>query len=185
MIWCFAWNPANSAICSMKKPDSAPKKKMQNVDFDTVEELLDWLPEDQRKITEFLRKLVYECVPDVSEKLSFNVPYFFRNAGLCFIWPGAVSWETSTHEGVRFGFQHGNLLTDEIDYLDKGKRKQVYWRDFFRLQDIDVELLRSYIYEAVVVDESRGKGKLRGKGQGARGKEKQDSGQGSEREKKN
>jgi hypothetical protein len=145
----------------MKSP--APKKKMQNVEFSTVEELLDWLPEEQVVVTEFLRKLVYECVPDISEKLSFNVPYFFRNRGLFFIWPGAVSWETSTHDGVRFGFQHGNLLTDEIDYLDKGSRKQVYWKDFYGLQDVDAELLKSYIYEAVVMDERKGKGRGSGK----------------------
>lgn len=134
---------------------SSSKKKMQNVSFDSIEELLDFLPEDERVLTEFLRKLVFECVPDVEEKLSFNVPYYQRNAGLLFIWPGSVSWGKVTYQGVRLGFQQGYLLPDEIGFLDRGGRKQVFWRDFYALADIDVDLLRAYIYEAVLVDDQK------------------------------
>ena len=39
-----------------------------------------------------------------------------------------------------------------IGYLNLEGRKQVAWRDFQRVQDIDVELLQAYVYEAVVVE---------------------------------
>jgi hypothetical protein len=53
---------------------------------------------------------------------------------------------------VRFGFQQGYLLTDEINYLDKGQRKQVYYKDYLTNKEIDADLLRTYIFEAVIVD---------------------------------
>jgi hypothetical protein len=138
------------------KPKSPAKKSMQNVKFDSIDELLEFLPEDQLKLTEFLRKLIFECVPEIEEKLSFNVPFYRRNKGIFFIWPGAVSWGKVTHEGVRFGFQQGYRIPDEIGYLDRGNRKQVYYRDFRSLQEIDVELFISYLFEAVLVDEKAG-----------------------------
>ena len=55
--------------------------------------------------------------------------------------------------GVRFGFTKGFLMQDEINYLDKGNRKQMYWRDFYSLKDIDIELLKAYIFEAALIDE--------------------------------
>ncbi len=57
--------------------------------------------------------------------------------------------------GVRFGFSKGYLLTDEAGYLDKGIRKQVYWRDFTSVKEIDVDLLKAYIYEAAAIDEEK------------------------------
>lgn len=127
---------------------------MQHVHFDSIDNLLEYLPPDELRITERLRKLIFDCVPEVTERLSYNVPFYKLNKGMFFIWPSSVLWgKTKTYEGVRFGFQQGYLLTDEIDYLDKGNRKQVYYRDFRTLKDIDGDLLRTYIFEAVIVDE--------------------------------
>jgi hypothetical protein len=127
--------------------------KMQDVSFRSVEEFLDYLPEDELKIVERLRKIIFDCVPGVTEKLSYNVPFFKMNKGMFFIWPSAVLWgKTKTYDGVRFGFQQGFLLTDEKNYLDKGDRKQVYYKDFLSIKDIDTELLSTYIFEALLVD---------------------------------
>ena len=71
----------------------------------------------------------------------------------CFLWPASVKWgQKVTYEGVRLGFNYGYLLHDEIGYLNKGNRKQVYWRDFTGTQGVDVDLLKSYLYEAEVLD---------------------------------
>jgi hypothetical protein len=145
---------SNCQIVITMKP-SSPKKSMQNVSFDSVEDVLEFIPADEVKITQFLRKLVFECVPDVEEYLSFNVLYYRRNAGLFFIWPGSVSWGKSTQAGVRFGFQSGYLLRDELGYLDRGGRKQIFWRDFLALEDVDVEVVRAYLFEAVEVDDRK------------------------------
>lgn len=130
---------------------------MQNVQFGSVEEMLEFLPDDERMMTERLRKLIFDCVPNITEKLSYNVPFYKLHKGLFFIWPSSILWGQKKGTGVRFGFQQGYLLTDELEYLNKGDRKQVYWRDFLTLKDIDPELLRTYIFEAVMIDATFGK----------------------------
>lgn len=126
---------------------------MQSVKFKSINEFLDFLPDDELEITEFLRQLIFECVTDVKEKLSFNVPYYMGKKGLFFIWPASVLWgKKKTYSGVRFGFQQGNLLNDDLNFLDKGNRKLIYWRDFKSVADIDVDILKAYIFDALEID---------------------------------
>ncbi len=136
------------------------KKKMQNVSFNNIEEFLAYLPEDELKIVELLRKIVFSCTPDCTEKLSYNVPFYKKHTNICFIWPSSVTWGNNMKQrGVRFGFSNGYQLQDEINYLDKGDRKQVYWRDFYDVKDIDTDLLKAYIFEAALIDEKNMKAK--------------------------
>ena len=130
--------------------------KMQNVSFRTVEEVLDYIPDDQLEIVERLRELVFECIPEVHEKLAYNVPFYSRFKRICFIWPGAIPWGKKTREGVEFGFTSGYLLTDEEGYLDKGKRKQVFTKTFYSLREIDPDVLRVFLFEAANLDRQGG-----------------------------
>jgi hypothetical protein len=135
-------------------PEKNHKSKMQNGRFATVDEFLEFLPEEEWKVVDVLRRLVFTCMPDVTEKLSFNVPFYKRNKTVCFIWPASILWgKKKTYEGVRFGFSNGYLLLDENKYLNKGERKQVYWRDFASVKDINVDLLRAYLFEAIIIDD--------------------------------
>ncbi len=128
---------------------------MQNVRFQSVAALLDFLPPHQLDMVEWLRELVFESVPGVEERLSFNVPFYRRYGGLCFIWPGAVSWGSKTWDGVEFGFNNGYLLSDESNYLDRGTRKQVFTKRFFSLEEVksNTDILRSFLLEATEVNE--------------------------------
>lgn len=133
---------------------SLGKINMQNVKFQSVAEFLAFLPPEELEVVEFLRQLIYDCISDVSEKLSYNVPYFKRHKTICFLWPGSVLWgKKQTYTGVRFGFTQGYLLSDELGYFKLEGRKQVAWRDFQNIEEIDVELLQMYIYEAATIDE--------------------------------
>lgn len=129
------------------------RRRMQNVRFSTVEELFDFLPENQLDILLPLRDIIVETIPDVTEKLSYQVPYYRRHANICFLWPGAVSWGNTTYEGVRFGFTTGYLLDDPDGFLDKGDRKQVYWHDFLSPGEIDQHVIETLLVQAVEVDE--------------------------------
>lgn len=128
---------------------------MQNVQFQSVGELLDFLDPERLEMVETLRELVFETVPGVEERLSFNVPFFRRYGALCFIWPGSVSWGSTVWEGVEFGFNNGHLLNDEAHYLDRGKRKQVFTKRFFSMQEVkmNLERLRAFLMEAAEVNE--------------------------------
>jgi hypothetical protein len=131
-----------------------PRNKVQNVGFDTLQELLDFLPADERAITEELRTLVYNCVPKVKEKLSFNVPFFHYKSTLCFIWPGSVDWMGKTYPGkVQFGFYKGYLLNDRYGYLEKGTRKQMHHRMITSMEDIKHEIIAELLYEAADLNE--------------------------------
>ncbi|KAA3439803.1 DUF1801 domain-containing protein [Rufibacter hautae] len=120
--------------------------------FDTVEELLAFLPLEERKLVAELRQLVLECLPYCAEKLSYNVPFYAGHTRICFIWPGSLPWGPVKQRGVQLGFCNGNLLQDETNYLEKGKRKQVFTKTFLHVQDLDYDLIRMLLFEAGEVD---------------------------------
>ena len=126
---------------------------MQNVNFRNIDELLEFLPEGERKIVELLRKIVISCIPDIEEKFSYNVPYYKRHFNICYIWPSSVPWGNVKLTGVQFGFNKGYLMQHEVGWLEKGNRKQVFWKTFHSVKEIDADLLKAYIFEAVIVDE--------------------------------
>jgi|SRR5688572_33087425 len=129
----------------------------QNVNFSSIEEFLEFLPADELKMVQLLRKLVLDCLPNCTEKISYNVPYYKGHKNICFIWPASVLWgKTISFSGVRFGFNQGYLMRDELNFLDKGTRKQVFWKDFKSIKEIDVDLLRAYLFEADEIDKQFG-----------------------------
>ena len=129
------------------------KRKMQDVSFRNIDEFLEYLPEDELKIVNLLRKIIFDCVPNIKEKLSYNVPFYKKNKGMFFIWPASILWgKKKSYSGIRFGFQQGYLLPDDLNILNKGNRKQVYYLDLLNLKDIDV--LKTYIFDAALIDES-------------------------------
>ena len=125
--------------------------KFQKVHFRSVDEFLDFLPDDQLKVVEVLRRLVLDAIPEVKEKLSYNVPFYSQHKNICFIWPSAVPWG-GIKEGVNLGFIQGTLIEDE-DYLDKGMRKFVKVRNFVAPSEIDYDRVRSLLFQAALIDE--------------------------------
>lgn len=123
-------------------------RKMQNVSFNDLEEFLEFLPEREKKIVQFLRQLIHDTLPDCKEKLTYNVPYFYRRKGICFIWPSSVTWGNVKQNGVRLGFTQGMLLNDELNYMDKGGRKQVTTKDFMNIEEIDTDVVKMLLIEA-------------------------------------
>ncbi|HCW07015.1 MAG TPA: DUF1801 domain-containing protein [Cytophagales bacterium] len=138
----------------------APKKQMQNVSFHSLDDFFEFIPSDEKKILEALRKIIFECIPDCEEKLAYNVPFYKRHSNICFLWPASVTWGGVKQKGVRMGFTSGYLLHDEIGYLYQGKRKQVTWRDFTNVSEIDSTLLSNYLHEAALVDQEKAKLKI-------------------------
>lgn len=134
--------------------------KFQPFSFKTIDDFLEYLPEDELEIVQLLRELVFECIPEVKEKLSYNVPFYSKHKRICFIWPASVPWGNHKQKGVRLGFASGNLMNDDMGYLDKGERKQVYTKDFMAAKEIDVDIVRIYLFEAALVDDGLKKGKV-------------------------
>lgn len=136
--------------------------KFQNIRFESINDLLNFLPEHELVIVQFLRKLVFDCFPNPIEKISYNVPYYYQHSRVCFIWPSSVPWGNVKKDGVLLGFCHGNLLRDEMNFLEKGDRKQVFVKTFQKIKDIDTDIVKTYIIEAIFIDEQIRKNKKLG-----------------------
>lgn len=125
----------------------------QGLRFKSLEEFFDHLPPRELQLVHALRDIVLNSIPNVREKLSYNVPYYSRHQRICFIWPASVPWGKEQQDGVLFGFCNGHLLPDELNYLDRGNRKQVYTRTFTNTDQVDSDILKAYLADALSVDE--------------------------------
>lgn len=125
--------------------------KIQKVKFRDIDDFLSYLSAEELKVVELLRHIIFDCIPNCEEKLSYNVPFYYKHSRICFIWPASIPWG-AVDKGVAIGFCKGNQLSDDINYLEKGERKEVYRKVFADTKDIDIDLLKSYIFEAVIID---------------------------------
>lgn len=128
--------------------------KFQNLKFNSFDEFYEYINSEEKEIVLFLRELVLEIIPDAKEKLSFNVPFFHRKKAICYIWPCSIPWGKVTRAGVSFSLSKGHLLNDKHNYLDKSNRKQIYSKHFNSIQDIDVDIVKELLSEALIVDNS-------------------------------
>lgn len=127
--------------------------------FATLQELLDFLPEDERDLTLELRELILSEVPDLKERISFNVPFYKLHRDLCFLWPASVLWGArKTYNGVRFGLSYGTLVPGAEPYLQRGARKQVCWRDFSSVTSGDRRQLGLVLRSGCTLDHERARG---------------------------
>ncbi len=128
-------------------------KKMQDFKFESYVELFDSLPANEQLIVQTLKEIIEDTIPDVKFKLSWNIPAFYKKRSICYIWPGSVAWGEMTSEGVQFGFSHANKMTPN-KYLNKGNRKQVYYKTFNTIEEVerDLDILVSLLQEANEID---------------------------------
>jgi hypothetical protein len=129
--------------------------------FATVQECLDFLPSEERALMDRLREFIVSEAPQLKERLSYNVLVYKLRRDVCFLWPASVLWGgKKTYEGMRFGFSHANLLDEPTGYLERGGRKQVYWRDLQAFTQTDRRMLGQLLAQAVARDQ-KGRAGLR------------------------
>ena len=117
-------------------------------------QLYEFLPEKERIITDILRQIVLANLPGYcKEKISYNVPFFYGNKGICIIWPSSVP-RGGIKEGVLFGFWYGNKLNDARHYLEHGSNKQIFYRIYKSINDIEEKPLVRLLKEAVILDQA-------------------------------
>ena len=121
-----------------------------------VQEYIEGLAADERIVVKRLRDLILDTDPRIVEKLSYGVPYFFRNRRLFFLWPAsALPYSTAgkmVTPKVTMGFCYGHLLSNDQGLLQKGNRKQVFTISVNTLADINEALLRQVVNEALIAD---------------------------------
>lgn len=126
--------------------------KYQPLKFNSVEALLDYITPDELAIVEKLRSVVFEFIPEIKEKLSFNVPFYSRYYQICFIWPASVPWG-GIKQGVSFGITQGHLFNNYNQYLEKKARKKVLSRTFLSVAEIDYMQLTDVLIQSIEIDD--------------------------------
>jgi hypothetical protein len=116
-------------------------------------QLFEVLPENERIMVDVLRQIIIENLPArCKEKISFNVPFFYGNKGICIIWPASIP-RGGFKQGVLLGFWFGNKLKDKDHYLIHGTNKKVFYKIFQSAEDIEEEPIASLLKEALRIDE--------------------------------
>lgn len=148
-----------SGVKEKRSPKAPSTVLAGGLRFANAQELLDFLPADERQLMERLREFIISEAPGLKERLSFNILAYKGRRDVCFIWPASVLWGgKKTYDGVRFGFSHADLLDDPSGYLERGTRKQVYWRDLQQVTKTDERMLRQLLEQAVMRDQERVQG---------------------------
>lgn len=120
----------------------------------SILQLYEAIPGNERIIVDVLRQLIHDHLPAYcKEKLSFNVPFFYGNKGICIIWPASIP-RGGIKKGVLLGFWHGNRLKDETGFLTSGTNKQVFYKIFNQVSEIDPAPILQLLDEALQLDRS-------------------------------
>lgn len=114
--------------------------------------MYDFLPEDELLLLDVLRQIAIKSLNGYAkEKISYNVPFFYGNKSICLIWPASVP-RGGIKSGVMFSFWYGNKLKDEDNYLTHGTNKQIFYKIYHSVDEIDEPALDKLIQEAIELD---------------------------------
>ena len=125
-----------------------------NLKIKNLVELYDLLPENERIIVDILRDIISAHIPDIKEKISYNVPFFYRNKSLCLVWPTSIP-RGGIKKGVLLGFWYGHLLEDIDQYLTHGTNKQIFYKIYQSPEEIDEEAVAKLLRAAVNLDNTK------------------------------
>ena len=118
----------------------------------SVLQLFEILPEEERIIVDVLRQIILETLPaNCKEKISYNVPFFYGNKGICIIWPSTIP-RGGIKKGVLLGFWYGYKLNDHDSFLSHGTNKQIFYKIYQTLEEIDEKPIKKLLKEAIKLD---------------------------------
>lgn len=125
--------------------------KFQKLSFRDIGDFFDYLPRDEERVATSLRNIILETVPELKEKLAYNVPFYYLRRRICYIWPSSIPWGGLVPgSGVALGFVNGRQIA--ADYLTGGGGRDVRYRLFMKPGDIDRHLVQDLLIEAVQRD---------------------------------
>lgn len=129
------------------KPRSSPRIR-------SLLQLFAVIPEEERILVDILRQIILDNLPSYcKEKLSYNVPYFYGNRGICIVWPASIP-RGGIKEGVLLGFWQGYRLKDEDQYLIHGTNKKIFYQIYHSPEDINEPAIVKLLQEAIALDRS-------------------------------
>jgi len=128
---------------------------MAQIPFPKIKSLLhlyEVIPEQERIVVDVLREIIKENLPaNGREKISYNVPFFYGNKSICLVWPSSVP-RSGIKKGVLLAFWYGNKLNDVDNYLTHGTNKQVFYKIYNAVEELDVKAIEKILKEAAALD---------------------------------
>jgi hypothetical protein len=129
-------------------------KAVEHKKIKSILELYESVTEEERIIVDVLRQFVIEMLPAYcKEKISFNVPYFYGKKGICIIWPASIP-RGGIKKGVLFGFWYGHKLKDKDRYLTHGTNRQIFYKIYTDIAQINFSALKKLLKEAITLDQN-------------------------------
>lgn len=119
----------------------------------TVENLITELPPHEAEMMKALGGIILSCSPHITQKLTYNVPFFYGHSRICYTWPSSIPWGKVPKNGVLLGMCRGHLLSNEQGILEMEGRKEVVSVTFFSPSEINEGIIREIINEAIIIDE--------------------------------
>ena len=122
------------------------------IKFQSYIEFWQHLPNNERIIVDTLREIILKTLsPIYKEKISFNVPYFYNKKGICLIWPSTVP-RGGIKSGVLLGFWYGNKLNDVDSYLTHGTNKQLFYKIYHSIEELNEIAIIKLLKDAIEID---------------------------------
>ncbi|MEI9959328.1 MAG: DUF1801 domain-containing protein [Ferruginibacter sp.] len=126
--------------------------KVDKLKIKSALHLYEMLPEDERVIVDVLRQIISAHLPEnCKEKISYNVPFFYGKKGICIVWPATIP-RGGIKKGVLLGFWYGNRLNDVDGYLTHGTNKQIFYKIYHDVDEINQAAIIKLLNEAVQID---------------------------------
>jgi hypothetical protein len=126
---------------------------MSSLKIKSLLQLCELLPEQERIIVDVLRQIITGNLASYcKEKISYNVPFFYGKKGICIVWPSTVP-RGGIKKGVLLGFWYGNKLNDVNGYLTHGTNKQIFYKIYHTVEEVNEEEITLLLQEAVKLDQ--------------------------------
>jgi hypothetical protein len=95
-----------------------------------------------------LHSIITSCAPQIDAKLTYKIPFYYYFGRFCYLNPKSDS--------VDLGFCKGALMAKHY-LLGRTELKEVRITNFKSLQEIQEEILKPLIFEALILNEIRNK----------------------------
>lgn len=134
-----------------KLVESLSVKFAKHKDFDSF---LDALSPSEQQICLRIRALILQNFPILKETWAYGAPFYKGRSRVCFLYPASLPY-SGVKAGVNFGFNRGNLLSNEQSLLFLGDRKEVAYIAILSERDIREDLFLEILHEAVILDKEQ------------------------------
>jgi hypothetical protein len=110
-----------------------------------VNDYIESLPDRQKMLVQVLHDFLLSF-PGVHAKIRYKIPFYDRRTWFCYLNP-------IKNEGVELAFLNGHKMSNAQGVLDLRGRVQVAGIRFYRVEEMDEEILFEIVQEALLLDE--------------------------------